>query len=95
MRQYQKMDFSNNPIILKPGTVRALYIHSTLQGDEAIVYDNTRHSFQPFGGGGHWGRQPVARMAREENATPRYQDNFIAIYTGKAHLSTEPFGHVT
>ncbi|KAL7559941.1 hypothetical protein ACA910_008263 [Epithemia clementina (nom. ined.)] len=90
MREYQQLDFSDSPVILKPGTVRALYIHSKLPGDEAIVYDNTRHNFQPFGGGGHWGRRP-APVPRAPSA-PRYQDDMIAIYTGKAHLSTTPFG---
>jgi len=37
------LDFAENPIILKPGQVRAIYIHSTLESDEAIVYDNNRH----------------------------------------------------
>ena len=92
VRQYQKLDFSDNPVILKPGTVRAIYIHSKLPGDEAIVYDNTRHNFQPFGGGGHWGRRPMAMSRRHEPNASRYQDDMIAIYTGKAHLSTVPFG---
>lgn len=37
---YRELDFSSNPIILKPGEVRGIYIHSTRRGDEAIVYDN-------------------------------------------------------
>mmetsp|Transcript_20845 Transcript_20845/g.31418 ORF Transcript_20845/g.31418 Transcript_20845/m.31418 type:complete len:400 (+) Transcript_20845:296-1495(+) len=37
------LDLSQNPIILKPGQIRAVYIHSTLENDEAIVYDNNRH----------------------------------------------------
>lgn len=37
---YRDLDLSENPIILKPGQVRGIYIHSTLPGDEAIVYDN-------------------------------------------------------
>jgi len=37
------LDLSQNPIILKPGQIRAIYIHSTLENDEAIVYDNNRH----------------------------------------------------
>ena len=39
---YVSLDLSSNPIILLPGQVRAVYIHSTLPGDEAIVYDNRR-----------------------------------------------------
>jgi hypothetical protein len=30
----------DEPVRLQPGEVRAFYIHSTLDGDEAIVYDN-------------------------------------------------------
>lgn len=37
---YAELDFSSNPIILKPGAVRGVYVHSTRRGDEAIVYDN-------------------------------------------------------
>jgi len=46
MPSYNKfctLDLVNNPIILKPGQVRSIYIHSTLESDEAIVYDNNRH----------------------------------------------------
>jgi hypothetical protein len=37
---YKELDFSANPIVLRPGQVRGIYIHSTRRGDEAIVYDN-------------------------------------------------------
>ena len=37
---YKELDFSDNPIILRPGQVKGIYIHSTRRGDEAIVYDN-------------------------------------------------------
>ncbi|KAL3795030.1 hypothetical protein HJC23_006351 [Cyclotella cryptica] len=37
---YKELDFSENPIILRPGQVKGIYIHSTRRGDEAIVYDN-------------------------------------------------------
>jgi len=37
---YKELDLSTNPIILKPGQVKGIYIHSTRRGDEAIVYDN-------------------------------------------------------
>ena len=37
---YKELDLSSNPIILKPGQVRGIYIHSTRRGDSAIVYDN-------------------------------------------------------
>jgi len=39
-RHYTNLDISANPIVLKPNQVRGIYIHSTLDGDEAIVYDN-------------------------------------------------------
>jgi hypothetical protein len=42
-RSYVELDLRNNPIVLQPGQTKAIYIHSTLPGDEAIVYDN-RHS---------------------------------------------------
>lgn len=37
---YKELDLSSNPVVLKPGNVRGIYIHSTRRGDEAIVYDN-------------------------------------------------------
>lgn len=39
-RQYCTLDLGTNPIILKPGEIRGIYIHSTLESDQAIVYDN-------------------------------------------------------
>jgi len=39
-RKYEKLDLSEQPIIMRPGEVRAVYVHSTLEGDQAIVYDN-------------------------------------------------------
>jgi hypothetical protein len=65
---YAKLEFPQ-PLLLKPGQVRLLYVHSTHDGDESIVYDNSNGTGQP-----------------------RYQDDFITIYSGKAHLSPEPFG---
>ena len=38
--QYTELVF-NEPVRLRPGEMRALYIHSTLAGDQAIVYDNS------------------------------------------------------
>jgi hypothetical protein len=78
-RQYDSLDLSQNPIILKPGQVRAIYIHSTLPGDEAIVYDNSE--VISHGRQGHRSRPRV-----------RFQDKCIAVYSGKAHLSNDPFG---
>ena len=37
---YRELDLSASPIVLKPGQVKGIYIHSTRRGDEAIVYDN-------------------------------------------------------
>lgn len=37
---YQELDLSASPVILRPGQVKGIYIHSTRRGDEAIVYDN-------------------------------------------------------
>lgn len=39
-REYQPLDFSENPIILKPGKVRGIYIHSSIDNDSGIIYDN-------------------------------------------------------
>jgi hypothetical protein len=47
IRDYVELDLRSNPIYLKPGQTRAIYIHSTLPGDEAIVYDN-RHSRKTY-----------------------------------------------
>jgi hypothetical protein len=41
-RVYKVLTF-DTPIVLLPGQVRALYIHSQLQGDQSIVYDNSSH----------------------------------------------------
>lgn len=39
-QEYEELDLSQNPIILKPGQIRGVYIHSTRPDDAAIVYDN-------------------------------------------------------
>eukprot|EP00977_Amphora_coffeiformis_P001242 scaffold259_cov158-Amphora_coffeaeformis.AAC.8 len=90
-REYQWLDFSKNPIIMLPGQVRALYIHSTAQGDEAIVYDNANVRFGAYH---HYGAPLGGRRRRAAGAggEPRYQDNYIQLLTGKAHLSPRPFG---
>ncbi len=58
------------PIRLVPGETRVIYIHSTLPGDEAIVYDNSNY--------GH--------------TSKRYEDDKLAIMTGRAHVSNDVFG---
>ncbi len=39
-RAYKELDLSSNPIVMHPGEIRGVYIHSTLESDQAIVYDN-------------------------------------------------------
>lgn len=38
--QYTELVF-NEPVRIRPGELRAFYIHSTLPGDKAVVYDNS------------------------------------------------------
>lgn len=66
-QNYEPLDLSDNAIILKPGQVRGIYIHSSIQNDSGIVYDNQQH-------------------------IKTYEDNFITIMPGRAHVSTKPFG---
>lgn len=40
-REYCELSFPN-PIIIKPDEVKGIYVHSTLESDEAIVYDNKK-----------------------------------------------------
>mmetsp|Transcript_26441 Transcript_26441/g.48414 ORF Transcript_26441/g.48414 Transcript_26441/m.48414 type:complete len:317 (+) Transcript_26441:74-1024(+) len=42
MRDYVQLELST-PVRLKPGERCGLYVHSTLLGDDAIVYDNQRN----------------------------------------------------
>ena len=67
------------PIQLRPGNVKAIYIHSTLHSDKAIVYDNTPYSN---------GRQLL-------NNRTRYEDNHMRVYTGRAHVSPVAFSDET
>jgi hypothetical protein len=60
----------DTPIKLRPGETKVLYIHSTLPGDEAIVYDNSYYGM----------------------SSKRYEDDKLAILTGRAHVSTQVFG---
>ena len=43
-RRYQSLDFSNKPLIMKPGETKLLYVHSRASHDRAIVYDNTNNT---------------------------------------------------
>lgn len=72
-QRYTTLDFKDTPVLLEPGQVRLLYIHSSAQTDEALVYDNS---------------DPRRRSA----IAVRYEDDKIAIYSGKAHLSPTVFG---
>jgi hypothetical protein len=90
-RRYETLDFSNNPVVLQPGQVRAIYIHSTLPGDRAIVYDNTDSN--PYGGTRYWSARRSNSSSDQQNKNnARYEDNCISIHSGKAHLSEEVFG---
>lgn len=75
-RTYKMLDLASSPVVLEPGQVRLLYIHSTADSDDAIVYDNT---------------DPLLRA---DTCPIRHEDNCIAIYSGKAHLSPTPFGQL-
>lgn len=68
-RTYQRLELQQ-PLVLRPGDERVLYIHSTAPHDRAVVYDNS--------------------YAGQNGA--RYEDAFLQIRTGKAHLSPEVFG---
>jgi len=67
--RYTELVF-DEPVYLKPGEMRALYIHSTLPGDRAIVYDNSYYG----------------------SSEKRFEDDKLAILTGRAHVSTTCFG---
>ena len=69
MSAYKELEL-DTPIKLKPGQVKAIYVHSTMSGDEAIVYDNSYYGSSP----------------------KRYEDEKLAIMTGRAHVSTRVFG---
>jgi hypothetical protein len=71
--RYQTLEFAQ-PVLLYPGQVRGIYIHSTRGGDDAIVYDDSDPRIAPH--------------------VPRYQDPFLSIHSGKAHLSPTAFGQM-
>eukprot|EP00522_Entomoneis_paludosa_P012465 CAMPEP_0172456816 /NCGR_PEP_ID=MMETSP1065-20121228/17765_1 /TAXON_ID=265537 /ORGANISM="Amphiprora paludosa, Strain CCMP125" /LENGTH=428 /DNA_ID=CAMNT_0013210063 /DNA_START=22 /DNA_END=1305 /DNA_ORIENTATION=- len=68
-RTYKEL-LLESPIRLQPGQTRVIYIHSTLPGDEAIVYDNSEYGM----------------------SSKRYEDDKLAILTGRAHVSNDVFG---
>ncbi|KAK3247450.1 hypothetical protein CYMTET_43052 [Cymbomonas tetramitiformis] len=59
----------NMPIKVSGGKGCGLYVHSTLDGDQAIVYDNQRNK-------------------------TTYDDDYLTVLPGLAHLSNIPFGKV-
>ena len=73
------------PIKIRPGEIKAVYIHSTLHSDKAIVYDNTDNT--PFYHRG--GRLPRGAIV------PRYEDEKIVIHSGRAHVSPVAFSNET
>lgn len=80
----------DQPIIMKPGQIKAIYIHSTLPGDQAIVYDNSETYFHR----GHFGRIGMGRHPNQNAQNPRYEDSMIQIHTGRAHVSNSIFGQM-
>ena len=67
--EYATLDLSDHPIVLRPGEVRGVYIHSTLPGDEAIVYDNKHQRLthddpflQVLTGRAHVSEKPFGKM---------------------------------
>lgn len=49
-RNYERLDFSSNPIVLLPGETKIVYIHSRAPHDRGIVYDNTSSSQRGLAG---------------------------------------------
>jgi type II secretory pathway pseudopilin PulG len=92
-REYTSLVLTE-PIVLKPGQVRAIYIHSTLPGDQAIVYDNAAfyapRRMHPFAG--H--HQHHAQQQQQQRPPARHEDAMISIYSGRAHVSNIPFGQM-
>lgn len=74
---YDKLDLSKRPIVVEPGRVRGVYVHSTQPGDEAIVYDDYRGREEGVAGGGG-GEIP--------------EDDFLVLRPAMAHVSEKPFG---
>lgn len=84
--QYAKIQLpADKAITIRPGHVRAIYIHSKHEGDEAIVYDNS--STVALG-------SALRRSRMHQRPQPRHDDALITICSGKAHLSNIPFGQV-
>ena len=75
---YQKLDLSQSPIQIQPGQVRGIYIHSSLPGDEAIVYDN--YTIKD------------AHNDKRRNSSNSGNGSILTILPAMAHVSNEPFG---
>eukprot|EP00928_Gymnodinium_smaydae_P010672 TRINITY_DN14022_c0_g4_i1.p1 TRINITY_DN14022_c0_g4~~TRINITY_DN14022_c0_g4_i1.p1 ORF type:complete len:325 (-),score=61.88 TRINITY_DN14022_c0_g4_i1:115-1089(-) len=66
-REYTRLEL-DQPIRLRPGERRGLYVHSSLAGDEALVYDNQRsrvtyqdNAFKVYPGLAHLSNKPFGR----------------------------------
>jgi len=84
--EYIKLDLSSDPIVLRPGQVRGIYVHSTLPGDEAIVYDNY------FGRTGMLSRREYYEDEERFRQGEVPEDSFMTIKPAMAHVSERPFG---
>jgi hypothetical protein len=77
-REYSTLDLSSNPVVLNPGEVRAIYIHSASPGDEGVVYDNSSNHPRNY-----WHPRHGVQNNIPARATPRYQDGFLAIHSAR------------
>jgi len=98
MHEYCTLEL-DQPIILKPGQIRAIYVHSTLPGDQAIVYDNAsfympRRGLHPFHGHHHHHQRGEEHEQQQQRRKPRYEDPMLSVYTGRAHVSNRVFGQM-
>lgn len=90
--EYRKLDVSHSPIILRPGEVRGVYVHSTLHSDQAIVYDNYRGRTSSRYTRGF---MPGIRILEGVFPPDEDGDDFLTINQGYAHVSPIPFGNVS
>ena len=72
----------DEPIVLEPGQGVPVYIHSTLPGDTAIVYAEVQSWLPKYRG----------KSERERKLVPTYNDPFLKILPGYAHVSNDCFG---
>uniref|UniRef100_A0A061R2E7 Uncharacterized protein n=1 Tax=Tetraselmis sp. GSL018 TaxID=582737 RepID=A0A061R2E7_9CHLO len=72
------------PLMIQAGARAGLYVHSALENDEAIVYDNIRR-----GGFSYW--QLYADDDEDYDDAPVSPGEVFSISVGQAHLSPIPF----